>query len=72
MKHVTFGVAEHPYSVGDKRVVPDGVAEQLQDRGLISACEPWPVRQRSGPQKGKRPEVRPERPAGALDKRMAE
>lgn len=42
MQLVTFARAVAPHSRGDKRVVPDDVAQRLADEGDISSAEPWP------------------------------
>lgn len=42
MKHVTFARAIAPYGVGDKRLVPDAVAAQLEKDGALSKIEQWP------------------------------
>jgi hypothetical protein len=63
MKLVTFGKTYPPHSVGDQRLVPDALAEQLAAEGVLSASQPF------GP-----PEVapqKPRRPIGVRDSRLA-
>jgi hypothetical protein len=51
MMHVTFGEAVSPFGVGDKRLVPADVAEQLEREGKLSACEPFPSEEDAPPRK---------------------
>lgn len=69
MKLVTFGRAEMPYNAGDKRLVPDDVAENLRRSGVLSAVETWPKPAApppppapATPQKPARPVIKPVRP----------
>lgn len=71
MRQVTFAKAQAPFGVGDKRLVPDDVAARLEGEGVISASEPFPPRA-SAPERPKRPALKPERPTGTLDLRIAE
>lgn len=74
MKLVTFSRAMAPHGVGDTRLVPDNVAAQLDEDGMISSSEPWPAQVRPPRQivKPVRPAVKPVRPMGQLDLRVAE
>lgn len=79
MMLVTFSEPMVPYGVGDTRLVPDDVAENLKRDGVISSAEPWPPSGEAppapvvgAPQKPARPVLRPTRPAGRpADQRIA-
>jgi hypothetical protein len=62
-----------PHGVGDTRLVPDAVARRLQDEGLLSASETFPsAPTSSAPKRPERAVLKPHRPAGVPDKRIAE
>jgi hypothetical protein len=76
MRHVTFGVAMSPFGVGDKLLIPEPVADRLKAEGVLSANEAWPPAAApapSGPaaRKPVRPILKPKRPAGSPDQRIA-
>ena len=64
MRHVTFATAQAPFGAGDKRLVPDEVAEELEAAGVLEANEPWPKPAPGAAAKPKRPVLQPTRPAG--------
>lgn len=72
MKLVTFGGDMAPHGAGDTRLVPDEVAQQLEDDGKLSASEPWPADAASrAPEKPVRPILKPGRPTGGSSPRTA-
>jgi predicted RNA polymerase sigma factor len=72
MKLVTFARAQPPHGVGDKRLVPDEMAERLLEEGIVSAVESWPGQVPGHPpRKPTRPVVKPTRPARLPDARLA-
>ena len=66
MKLVTFSKTVAPFSVGDKRLVPDDLAEKLKRDDAISASELWPA-----PQMPDRPMLKPDRLASPAGRRIA-
>jgi hypothetical protein len=70
MKLVTFAESMAPYSAGEKCLVPDTVAEQLDSDNKLSAIEAWPVEDHAA-QKPERKLLRPARAIGSPDKRIA-
>lgn len=74
MKLVTFAVAMAPFCVGDTRLVPDEVAARLATEEVLSDSQDWPVAaagEAPSARKPVRPTLRPNRPAGTPDKRIA-
>lgn len=72
MKLVTFAVAQAPHGVGDKRLVPDEVADRLLAEGVAASVEAWPGPVPAHPvRKPAREVVKPHRPSGAADQRIA-
>lgn len=71
MKLVTFSEPQAPHGVGDTRLVPDDVAARLGRAGVLSAAETWPAGSTPAASKPARPAVKPIRPAGTPDKRLA-
>lgn len=74
MRHVTFGKAAAPFNAGEKRLVPDEVAGDLERSGMLIANEPWPPVTEADPvaaRKPARPVLSPKRPTGTADRRAA-
>lgn len=71
---VTFAKPMAPHVVGEQRLVPTAIAEDLERDGMISAAEPWPPRAPNEPPA--KPTVierlvpAPLRPQPARDQRM--
>jgi len=76
MKLVTFSAEMKPHGVGDTRLVSDAVAADLEKQGVISSSEPWPAKAAAPAaavaQKPQRAVLKPARPSGVSDKRIAE
>ena len=76
MMHVTFKEIPGEFAEGERRLVPDKLAEALKKEGKISAMEKWPPAPDStdtskGAQKPHRPMLKPSRPTGSPDQRIA-
>lgn len=69
MKLVTFNGDMAPHGAGDTRLVPDDVARTLEREKKISASEDWPPAPAA--QKPERPMLKPARPTGRHDQRIA-
>lgn len=69
MKLVTFARDMAPHNAGDKRLVPEAVADQLQSDGALSAVEDWPAE--GGPAKPARAVLSPSRQPARRDQRIA-
>lgn len=70
LRHVTFAVAQAPFGVGDKLLVPASEAARLEAEGLLSANEPWGPVEAAAQKAHKRPILSVGRPVVA-DRRMA-
>jgi hypothetical protein len=71
MRHVTFAQAILPYNAGDKRIVPDEMAANLEAGGYLSANEPFGPKAAQDPKKPHRPMLKIGRPSGIPDTRVA-
>lgn len=70
MKLVTLAQAMR--GVGDRPLLPDAEADAMVADGRALSAEPWPPGTApAGAQKPRRPIVKPVRPSGELDFRMA-
>lgn len=72
MKLVTFAGAMAPYVAGEKRLVPDALAGELEAQGALTASEAWPPHARTPAAVApRRPVISVRRPSGAPDSRKA-